>query len=88
MDKQKYSIVKKDCIKWMNAQKPMLVDCVITSPPYNLKIKYANYKKKTIVLARETYNEELRILHCKTPNEKQAKMNKNEVQNQSKTSLS
>tara|TARA_B100000963_G_scaffold81132_2_gene69033 strand:+ start:1458 stop:2432 length:975 start_codon:yes stop_codon:yes gene_type:complete len=43
MDKQKYSIVKKDCIKWMNAQKPMLVDCVITSPPYNLKIKYANY---------------------------------------------
>ena len=43
MDKQKYSIVKKDCIKWMNAQKPKLVDCVITSPPYNLNIKYANY---------------------------------------------
>ena len=40
MDKQKYSIVKKDCIKWMNAQKPKLVDCVITSPPYNLNIKY------------------------------------------------
>ncbi len=41
--KNKFKIHKKDCIKWMNEQKAKSVDCIVTSPPYNLNIKYANY---------------------------------------------
>ena len=70
MDKQKYSIVKKDCIKWMNAQKPKLVDCVITSPPYNLNIKYANYddsisRKKYLEWLKEVSSSLKRVLKDK-----------------------
>ena len=35
---------KADCIKWMQKQKAGSIDCVITSPPYNLDIKYSKYK--------------------------------------------
>jgi site-specific DNA-methyltransferase (adenine-specific) len=38
-----FKLIKKDCIKWMNQQKIKYVDCIITSPPYNLNIKYGNY---------------------------------------------
>ncbi len=41
--KSKYKIIKQDCIKWMNAQNPKSIDCIVTSPPYNLNIKYGNY---------------------------------------------
>ena len=37
---KKYKILKQDCIKWMNAQAPKSVDCIVTSPPYNLNVKY------------------------------------------------
>ena len=38
-----YKIIKQDCIKWMNAQSPKSVDCIVTSPPYNLNVKYGGY---------------------------------------------
>ena len=38
-----FKIIKQDCIKWMNDQKSKYVDCIITSPPYNLNVKYGNY---------------------------------------------
>ena len=41
--KSKYKIIKQDCIKWMNAQTPKSVDCIVTSPPYNLNVKYGGY---------------------------------------------
>ena len=37
-------IIKKDCVLWMKKQKAKSIDLVITSPPYNLNIKYANYR--------------------------------------------
>ena len=37
-------IIKKDCVLWMKKQKAKSIDLVITSPPYNLNIKYANYE--------------------------------------------
>ncbi len=41
--KSKYKIIKQDCIKWMNSQNPKSIDCIVTSPPYNLNVKYGNY---------------------------------------------
>ena len=38
-----YKIIKRDCIKWMADQKAKSIDCIVTSPPYNLNVKYANY---------------------------------------------
>ena len=38
-----YKLIKKDCIQWMNKQKKKSIDCIVTSPPYNLKVKYGNY---------------------------------------------
>ncbi len=35
---------KIDCIEWMQSQNKKSIDCVITSPPYNLDIKYSEYK--------------------------------------------
>ena len=35
---------KIDCIEWMQKQKAKSISCVITSPPYNLDIKYSKYK--------------------------------------------
>lgn len=45
-------IIQQDCIIWMNSQIEKSIDCVITSPPYNLNIKYPNYKDD---LPRESY---------------------------------
>ena len=42
--KNKFQLIKQDCIKWMEQQKPKYIDCIITSPPYNLNIKYGNYE--------------------------------------------
>ena len=47
-------LIKKDCIKWMSSQKNKSIDCVITSPPYNLNIKYSKYKDN---LSRKEYLE-------------------------------
>ena len=41
--KSKYKIIKQDCIEWMNEQKPKSIDCIVTSPPYNLNVKYGGY---------------------------------------------
>jgi site-specific DNA-methyltransferase (adenine-specific) len=38
-----YKLEVFDCIKGMRAMKPGSVDVVVTSPPYNLGIKYTNY---------------------------------------------
>ena len=48
------AVIKKDCIDWMSEQKENSIDCVITSPPYNLNIKYAEYKDN---LSRQEYLE-------------------------------
>jgi site-specific DNA-methyltransferase (adenine-specific) len=45
--KNEYKIIKQDCIKWMETQNPKTVDCIVTSPPYNLNIKYGDYDDST-----------------------------------------
>ena len=47
-----YKFVQKDCIQWMNDQNESSIDCIITSPPYNLDIKYGKYQDD---LPRESY---------------------------------
>ena len=49
---EKYELIHQDCVEWMNAQKDKSIDCVITSPPYNLNIKYSKYEDN---LPREKY---------------------------------
>ena len=53
-----FKLIKKDCIKWMNQQKIKYVDCIITSPPYNLNIKYGNYDDSA---PRKKYSRSRRI---------------------------
>ena len=50
--KTNYKLINSDCLKWMKLQKKKSIDCVITSPPYNLNIKYSNYKDN---IPRENY---------------------------------
>lgn len=40
------AIIKQDCRVWMRAQPANVVDCVVTSPPYNLGIEYESYEDK------------------------------------------
>ena len=39
-----YELHRQDCIQWMNAQEEKSIPCIITSPPYNLDIKYGTYQ--------------------------------------------
>jgi site-specific DNA-methyltransferase (adenine-specific) len=41
--KKNFQIIKEDCVVWMNKQSSKSIDCIITSPPYNLSIKYGAY---------------------------------------------
>lgn len=43
MDRQ-YDLIKADCVEWMNSQSEKSIQCIITSPPYNLDIKYGKYQ--------------------------------------------
>ncbi len=52
-----YELHLHDCIDWMNNQEKNSIDCIITSPPYNLDIKYGKYQDD---LPRESY---LKWLH-------------------------
>ena len=52
-----YELHLHDCIDWMNSQEEKSIDCIITSPPYNLDIKYGKYEDD---LPRESY---LKWLH-------------------------
>lgn len=52
-----YELHLEDCIDWMNSQTEKSIDCIITSPPYNLDIKYGKYQDD---LPRESY---LKWLH-------------------------
>lgn len=47
-----FNLIKQDCIQWMDTQDEQSVNCVITSPPYNLDIKYGKYKDD---LPRDSY---------------------------------
>jgi hypothetical protein len=47
-----YQIIKQDCIEWMNSQPEKSIECIITSPPYNLDIKYGKYQDD---LPRDSY---------------------------------
>lgn len=51
MDKR-YELNHRDCIEWMNSQPEKSIECIITSPPYNLDIKYGKYQDD---LPRESY---------------------------------
>lgn len=48
----RYDIQNQDCIEWMDSQVEQSIDCIITSPPYNLDISYGKYKDD---LPRESY---------------------------------
>ena len=39
-----YELHHADCIEWMNSQPEKSIHCIITSPPYNLSIKYGTYQ--------------------------------------------
>jgi site-specific DNA-methyltransferase (adenine-specific) len=52
-----YELHLHDCIDWMNNQEEKSIECIITSPPYNLDIKYGKYQDD---LPRESY---LKWLH-------------------------
>ena len=39
-----YELHRHDCIDWMNSQAEKSIQCIITSPPYNLDIKYGTYQ--------------------------------------------
>jgi len=39
-----YELIHQDCIDWMNSQPEESIECIITSPPYNLDIKYGKYQ--------------------------------------------
>jgi len=52
-----YELHQHDCIDWMNSQTEKSIPCIITSPPYNLDIKYGKYADD---LPRESY---LKWLH-------------------------
>lgn len=52
-----YELHLHDCIDWMNSQTEKSIPCIITSPPYNLDIKYGKYADD---LPRESY---LKWLH-------------------------
>ena len=52
-----YELHLHDCIDWMNSQEEKSIPCIITSPPYNLDIKYGKYADD---LPRESY---LKWLH-------------------------
>lgn len=47
-----YQLLLQDCIQWMDAQPENSIPCIITSPPYNLDIKYGTYQDD---LPRESY---------------------------------
>lgn len=47
-----YELHLHDCIDWMNSQEEKSIPCIITSPPYNLDIKYGQYQD---ALPRESY---------------------------------
>jgi site-specific DNA-methyltransferase (adenine-specific) len=52
-----YELHQHDCIDWMNSQAEKSIQCIITSPPYNLDIKYGKYADD---LPRDSY---LKWLH-------------------------
>lgn len=52
-----YELHLHDCVDWMNSQEEKSIPCIITSPPYNLDIKYGKYADD---LPRESY---LKWLH-------------------------
>jgi len=47
-----YKLIVDDCINWMSNQKQNSIDCIITSPPYNLNIKYGDYNDS---ISRDSY---------------------------------
>lgn len=52
-----YKLHLDDCIDWMTSQPEKSIPCIITSPPYNLDIKYGTYQDDQ---PRESY---LKWLH-------------------------
>jgi site-specific DNA-methyltransferase (adenine-specific) len=52
-----YELHLHDCVDWMNSQAEKSIPCIITSPPYNLDIKYGKYADD---LPRESYLKWLR----------------------------
>jgi site-specific DNA-methyltransferase (adenine-specific) len=57
MTTQSYDLYHADCIDWMNSQPEQSIPCIITSPPYNLDIKYGTYQDD---LPRDSYLKWLR----------------------------
>ena len=52
-----YELHQQDCIAWMDSQLEKSIHCIVTSPPYNLDIKYGTYKDDA---PRESYLKWLR----------------------------
>jgi site-specific DNA-methyltransferase (adenine-specific) len=44
MTAQSYELHHADCIAWMDSQAEKSIHCIVTSPPYNLDIKYGTYQ--------------------------------------------
>ena len=39
MSQKKFELIKSDCVEWMQTNNEK-VDCIVTSPPYNINVKY------------------------------------------------
>lgn len=42
MSQKKFDLIKADCVSWMHNNKDK-IDCIVTSPPYNINVKYGQY---------------------------------------------
>ena len=44
MTQTPFEFIQANCLDWMSKQPEKSIQCIVTSPPYNLNIKYGQYK--------------------------------------------
>ena len=57
-------IVTQDCLEWLRGRDAESVDCIVTSPPYNIGVKYSTYKDERsdyYLFMEETLQELFRV---------------------------
>ena len=60
-----YQVFQQDCLSWMQAQPNGIVDCIISSPPYNRNIAYNTYQDRRdnyLEWQQQVWTEACRIL--------------------------
>ena len=49
MEINKYDFIQGDCLEKLKGQKDKSIDLVVTSPPYNIGLKYNKYNDKKYI---------------------------------------